>query len=98
MQIAKVRGTVVSTVKDPNLTGSKFLLVQFLDADGQLLPNYEVATDTVGAGVEEWVLVSQGSGARRVRDSKERPVDAAVIGIIDTVTVDNRLLYSKRAG
>ena len=96
MQIAKVRGTVVSTHKDPSLTGVKFLLVQFVDEEGRLLPSYEVAADSVGAGLDEWVLVSRGSAARQVLRSEQRPVDAAVVAIIDTVSVDNRSLYSKK--
>lgn len=96
MQIAKVCGTVVSTQKDPSLTGVKFLLLQLLDEQGNPLPEYEVAADTVGAGIDEWVLVSRGSAARQVSGSELRPLDALVIGIIDTVSLDNRLFYSKR--
>jgi carbon dioxide concentrating mechanism protein CcmL len=96
MQIAKVCGTVVSTQKDPSLTGVKFLLLQLLDEQGNPLPEYEVAADQVGAGIDEWVLVSRGSAARQVRGSESRPLDALVIGIIDTVSLDNRLFYSKR--
>lgn len=96
MQIAKVRGTVVSTQKEPSLRGVKLLLVQFLDEQGQPLPQYEVAADGVGAGIDEWVLVTRGSSARQTPGSEERPVDAVVVGIIDTVNVDNRSLYSKR--
>lgn len=97
MQIAKVRGTVVSTQKDPSLRGAKLLLLQFIDESGQLLPNYEVAADiSVGAGLTEWVLVSRGSAARQVSGSQERPIDAMVVGIIDTVSVDDRLVYSKK--
>ena len=96
MQIAKVRGTVVSTHKEPSLKGVKFLLLQFLDEEGRLLPKYEVAADNVGAGVDEWVLVSRGGAARQVPGSEQRPVDAAVVAIIDTVSVDNRSLYSKK--
>lgn len=96
MQIAKVCGTVVSTQKEASLTGVKFLLVQFLNEAGELLPEYEVAADSVGAGVNEWVLVSRGSAARQIRGTESRPLDALVIGIIDTVSIDHRLLYSKR--
>jgi carbon dioxide concentrating mechanism protein CcmL len=96
MQIAKVCGTVVSTQKEPSLTGVKFLLVQFLDEAGQPLPQYEVAADSVGAGVNEWVLVSRGSAARQGQGSEHRPLDALVVGIIDTVSVENQRLYSKR--
>jgi carbon dioxide concentrating mechanism protein CcmL len=96
MQIAKVCGTVVSTQKEPSLRGVKFLLLQFLNDEGQPLPEYEVAADSVGAGVDEWVLVSRGSAARQAPGSETRPLDALVVGIIDTVSVDNQLLYSKR--
>lgn len=96
MQIAQVRGTVVSTQKLPSMTGVKLLLVQFVDKEGQLLPKYEVAADRVGAGITEWVLISRGSAARQEAGSKERPLDATVVGIIDTVSVENSLIYSKK--
>jgi len=94
MRIAKVRGTVVSTHKVQSLTGVKLLFLQYVDDEGKLLPQFEVAGDTVGAGIDEWVLVTRGSGARQ--DNKQEnhlPLDAMVVGIIDTVSVDNRLLY-----
>lgn len=96
MQIARVCGTVVSTHKESSLTGVKFLLVQLLDQAGQPLPEYEVAADSVGAGVNEWVLISRGSAARQAPGSENRPLDALVIGIIDTISVENQRLYSKR--
>ncbi|MEA5509109.1 EutN/CcmL family microcompartment protein [Crocosphaera sp. UHCC 0190] len=96
MQIAKVRGTVVSTHKTRSLTGTKLLLLQFIDAQGQPLPKYEVAGDLVGAGFDEWVLVSRGSAARIESGMEQRPIDAMVVGIIDTITVENRQIYSKK--
>lgn len=96
MQIAKVRGTVVSTQKDPSLRGAKLLLLQFVDEEGKLLPGYEVAADIVGAGLDEWVLVSRGSAARIASGNETRPIDALVVAIIDTVSMDNRLVYSKK--
>jgi carbon dioxide concentrating mechanism protein CcmL len=96
MQIARVCGTVVSTQKEPSLRGVKFLLVQLLNEDGQPLPEYEVAADSVGAGVDEWVLVSRGSAARQTQGGENRPLDALIIGIIDTVSVDSGLFYRKR--
>ncbi|MGK7943779.1 MAG: EutN/CcmL family microcompartment protein [Microcystaceae cyanobacterium] len=96
MQIAKVRGTVVSTHKAPSLTGVKFLFLQYVNLEGELLQEFEVAADMVGAGLNEWVLVSQGSAARIERGHEARPLDAMVVGIIDTVTVDNRRLYDKK--
>lgn len=96
MQIAQVRGTVVSTQKLPAMTGVKLLLLQMIDQDGNLLPRYEVAADQVGAGMGEWVLVSRRAIAPQPMGATEqRPVDAMVVGIIDTVSVDKGLLYRK---
>lgn len=96
MQIAKVRGTVVSTQKEPSLRGVKLLLLQLVDEAGNLLPKYEVAADSVGAGVDEWVLVSRGSAARQIPGNEQRPLDAAVVAIIDTIHLEDRLIYSKK--
>lgn len=97
MQLARVRGTIVSTQKDPSLRGAKLLLLQLLDEEGQLLPLYEVAADiSVGAGFDEWVLVSRGSAARQINGAENRPIDALVIAIVDTVSVENRSIYSKK--
>jgi carbon dioxide concentrating mechanism protein CcmL len=96
MRIAKVRGTVVSTQKEPSLRGVKLLLLQLVDEQGDLIPEYEVAADSVGAGVDEWVLVSRGSAARQILGNEQRPVDAAVVAIIDTIYVEDRLIYSKK--
>lgn len=96
MKIAKVRGNVVSSQKDPSLRGSKLLLLQLVDEEGHPLPQYEVAADNVGAGVDEWVLVSVGSAARIVLGNEQRPLDAVVVAIIDSVRVEDRLIYSKK--
>ncbi|MEO0349787.1 MAG: EutN/CcmL family microcompartment protein [Cyanobacteria bacterium P01_A01_bin.15] len=96
MRLGKVRGTVVSTCKEPSLTGVKFLLIQFVSEDGSLLADYEVAADVVGAGPGEWVLVTRGSAARQHDGYGERPVDAAVVAIVDTVSLDTGSLYNKR--
>ena len=97
MQIARVRGTVTSTQKDPSLRGVKLLMLQLIDENGNLLPVYEVAADnSVGAGVDEWVLVSRGSAARQLSGNEQRPLDAAVVAIIDTIYVEDRVIYSNK--
>ena len=97
MQIARVRGTVTSTQKDPSLRGVKLLMLQLIDENGNLLPVYEVAADnSVGAGVDERVLVSRGSAARQLSGNEQRPLDAAVVAIIDTIYVEDRVIYSKK--
>lgn len=96
MKLARVVGTVVSTHKEPSLTGTKFLLVQLLDAAGKALPAYEVAADCIGAGLSEVVLLSLGSAARQVSTKNTYPVDALIVAIVDTVALGNDLTYSKR--
>ncbi len=96
MQIAKVLGTVVSTQKEPSLRGGKFMLLQFMDETGEPVPGYEVALDSVGAGIGEWVLVTRGSAARQIPGSQDRPSDAAIVAIIDTVNTSTGNIYSKR--
>ncbi|MGI8656519.1 MAG: EutN/CcmL family microcompartment protein [Pyrinomonadaceae bacterium] len=87
MIIARILGTVVSTQKDERLTGKKLLIVRPLNLDGTEASGYVVAVDTVGAGVHERVLVVAGSSARLAQGMKDAPIDAAIVGVIDTVDV-----------
>ena len=87
MLLCKIVGTVVATRKDPRLVSSKLLVVRPMDPRGKAEGNYLVAVDTVDAGVGETVLVVSGSSARMASGMKDCPVDAAVIGIIDTIDV-----------
>jgi microcompartment protein CcmK/EutM len=88
MILARIVGTVVATRKDPRLVSSKLLVVRPMDPRGKAEGNYLVAIDTVDAGVGETVLVVSGSSARMASGMKDCPVDAAVIGIIDTIDVN----------
>lgn len=81
MIIGKVKGSIVSTRKNANLVGNKFLLVEPLKCMG--LENNIVAIDNVGAGIGEIVLVAFGSAARVGCDMSSSPVDAAIVGIVD---------------
>ncbi len=85
MLLARIVGTVVATRKDPRLVASKLLLARGVDPKGKLEGNYLVAIDTVNAGVGETVLIVSGSSARLAAGMKDVPVDAAVVGIVDTV-------------
>lgn len=87
MIIGRVLGTVVATRKDERLSGCKLLLVRPVNLQGEDESSYLVAIDTVGAGFREKVLVVSGSSARLAEGMKDRPVDAAIVGIIDTVEV-----------
>ena len=89
MQIARVIGTVVATQKHRKFEGAKLLLVQPLNIDDSPRGNALLAVDGVGAGVDEKVLVVlEGRAAGEALGKKGAPVDAAIIGIIDTVTVN----------
>ena len=87
MYLGKVIGTVVSTIKVPSLTGSKFLIVEKINQDLTAKKQTEIAVDTVGAGDGETVIVVGGSSARMAGGDKTLPVDAAIVGIVDTVEV-----------
>jgi len=88
MYLARVVGTVVATRKDERLEGRKLLLVQPLDESGRETGKSLVAVDTVQAGIHEVVLVVAGSSARMTAVTKDAPVDAAIVGIVDTVAMD----------
>jgi ethanolamine utilization protein EutN len=88
MILARVVGTVVSTRKDPRLEGKKLLIVKPVSPEGNDEAGYLVAVDTVDAGFRETVLVVSGSSARMAAECKDRPVDTAIVGIVDTVKLD----------
>src|SRR5882672_1116151 len=88
MIIARILGTVVSSQKDERLLGKKLLIVRPVNVDGTDTTGYVVAVDTVGAGYHERVLVVAGSSARLAQGMKDVPVDAAIVGVIDTVDVN----------
>ena len=88
MLLAKIVGTVVATRKDPRLVSNKLLVVRPMDPRGKPEGHYLVAIDTVDAGVGETVLIVSGSSARMAAGLKECPVDAAIVGIIDTVDIN----------
>lgn len=97
MLLAKVVGTVVATRKDPRLEGKKLLIVTPLtpeEVEGKKSPapagraNYVVAVDTVDAGFRETVILVAGSSARMADACKDKPVDAAIVGIVDSVKLD----------
>ena len=99
MILATVEGSIVATKKNLKMTGTKFLLVRPLVIDSPSAKELRnghttlVASDSLGAGEGDCVLVVQGSSARLAADDKDSPVDAVVIGIVDTVDLGKRILY-----
>src|SRR5512140_1608451 len=95
MLLGKVVGTVVATRKEPEIEGLRMLLVRGLDLDGKPTATLVVAVDAVGAGVGEVVLYASGSSARQTKVTKDRPVDATIMAIVDEVEVGGKLTYVK---
>ena len=87
MILARVVGTVVATRKDEQLFGAKLLVVRNVDPRGKDEAGYSVAVDTVDAGLNDKVLVVTGSSARMASGMKDCPVDAAIVGVVDSVEV-----------
>jgi microcompartment protein CcmK/EutM len=87
MLLGRVVGNVVATRKDERLMGSKLLVVRNIDPRGKDEPTYMVAVDTVDAGGDDRVLVVTGSSARMASGLKDCPVDAAIVGVVDAVTL-----------
>lgn len=99
MILARVEGSVVATKKNPRMQGAKFLFVRpmIVDTPGatDLKPagSTLVATDSLGAGEGDIVLVVQGSSARLGASNDKTPVDAVIVGIVDTVDLAKRIIY-----
>lgn len=101
MFVAKVTGSVVATQKTASMVGHKLLIVEPYRIDGadrgRLVTTGRtfVAVDTVGAGQGEFVLIVQGSSARLTPETKNLPVDAVIVGIVDTVHVDQQCVFNR---
>jgi ethanolamine utilization protein EutN len=102
MFLARVEGAVVATKKDPAINGRKLLLLrpQLVDEKdpARFRPgvNTIIAVDSVGAGVGEMVLFCQGSSARLAPNLRDAPVDAVIIGIVDSVDVLGKQIYNAK--
>ncbi len=95
MLIAKVIGTTVSTIKDEKLHGRKLLILRQADEHGNVSGKPYVAVDTVDAGVGDLVLTAAGSSARQTNITKDTPVDAVIMSIIDSLEVDGEVVFRK---
>ena len=102
MFVAKVTGSVVSTEKVETMRGHKLLVVEpfRLDQEGRdkltTTGRTFIAVDMLGAGNGDFVLIAQGSSARFTPETQSLPVDCLVIGIVDTVNIEQNQIYSRR--
>jgi len=90
MKMGRVIGSVVATRKDPSLEGVKLLVVENLTLDLRSEGGYVVAVDAVGAGSKEVVLYASGSSARQTAVTKDRPVDAVIMAILDSFEANGK--------
>ena len=90
MTLGRVVGTIVATRKDPRLEGQKLLIVRHVSPEGKEESGYVIAVDTVQAGSAELVILVSGSSARMAEGCKDKPVDASIVGIVDTVSFNSR--------
>lgn len=90
MKLGRIVGTVVSTRKDPSLVALKLLIVEHVGPDLKSEGTYVIAVDSVGSGVGEVVLTASGSSARLTAQTKDKPVDAVIMGIVDSYDIDGR--------
>lgn len=95
MLIAKVVGTTVATIKDEKLHGRKLLILRQTDEVGNATGKPYVAIDTLDAGIGDLVLTAAGSSARQTTVTKDTPVDAVIMAIIDTLEVDGKITFQK---
>ena len=97
MLIGEVVGTVVATRKEERLSGLKFQIVKIIGMDLRPTGQFLVVADAVGAGKGETVLCAQGSSARLTEKTRDCPIDAVIIGIVDTIEIEGDLIYQKYA-
>ena len=95
MKIAKVLGVTICTVKDTRLEACKMLLVCNTDAAGEVIGEPYIAQDMVGAGPDELVVVVEGSSARVAVGDINKPVDAAIVGILDSLQFEGETTFKK---
>lgn len=102
MFVAKVVGSIVSTEKVESMRGQKLLVVEPYRLDNArdkltTTGRTFVAVDMLGAGVEDFVLIVQGSSARFTPKTQKLPIDCVVIGIVDSVNIEKQQVYSRQS-
>ena len=102
MFVARVTGSLVATQKVASMVGQKLLTVEPYRVDeskrDRLVPTGRtfVAVDTLGAGLDEMVLICQGSSARMTPETEKLPIDAVIIGLVDSVDIGGKVVFSSR--
>jgi len=95
MNLARVRGTVVASLRSDGLAAPRYLLVEDCGADGEGRGEYLVALDLIGAQRGQLVLLAQGSSCRWTYGTEDRPLDTLAIGIVDQIDVGGRTVWDE---
>ncbi|MEX0866536.1 MAG: EutN/CcmL family microcompartment protein [Pirellulales bacterium] len=101
MFLAKVTGSVVATQKAQAIVGHKLMVVEPYRLEAKQRKSLEttgrtfVAIDTIGAGIGEFVIITQGSSARLTPETKNLPIDAVIVGIVDTVRIEDNTVFDR---
>ena len=95
MRIALVIGSTISTIKDEVIRGRKLLIVRDADTAGKPTGDPYIAVDTVSAGTGDLVMVTDGSSARFTSQTTDAPVDAVIVGVIDSLEMSGKVSYRK---
>jgi microcompartment protein CcmK/EutM len=95
MILGKVVGTVVSSIINDGLKGSRYLMIEKTDQYGKKKGDYLVALDVIGVANDELIMVTEGSPSRETPLTINKPVDALVVGIIDLIDENNQVVYRK---
>ena len=96
MKIALVIGSTVSTIKDEVIQGRKLLIVRNADTAGKPTGDPYIAVDTVSAGTGDLVMVTDGSSARYTNQTTNAPVDAVIVGVIDSLEMSGKVTYQSK--
>lgn len=96
MRIALVIGSTISTIKDEAIRGRKLLIVRDADTEGKPKSDPYIAVDTVSAGTGDLVMVTDGSSARFTTQTTNTPVDAVIVGVIDSLEMSGTVTYRKQ--
>jgi microcompartment protein CcmK/EutM len=95
MILGKVVGTIVSSTIKDGIKGSRYLLVEKTDQYGKKKGDYLVALDIIGVANDELVMVTEGSPSRETTQTVNKPVDALIVGIVDSIDQNDTVVYQK---
>lgn len=95
MRIAHIVGTAVATMKDPGLRGHRLLIAREADLAGKVQGKPFLAVDTVDAGPGDLVVITEGSSARQTGSTRDVPVDAVVVGVLDSLELGDEVTWRK---